>query len=65
MVTVDTNDLERSGIAVQVDLIPLLNVHGVRWLKELAPLDSSDSSDVRHEQLMHESAEADPSFTRS
>ena len=65
MVTVDTNDLERSGIAVQVDLIPLLNVHGIRWLKELAPLDSSDSSDVRHEQLMHESAEADPSFKRS
>ncbi len=65
MVTVDTNDLERSGIAVQVDLIPLLNVHGVRWLKEFAPLDNSDSSDVRHEQLMHESAEADSSFKRS
>ena len=65
MVTVYTNDLERSGIAVQVDLIPLLNVHGVRWLKELAPLDSSDSSDVRHEQLMHESVEADPSLKRS
>ena len=54
MVTVDTNDLERSGIAVQVDLIPLMNVHGFRWHKELAPLDSSDSSDVRHEQLVHE-----------
>ena len=44
MVTVNTTDLERSGIAVQVDLIPLLNVHGVRWLKELAPLGSSDSN---------------------
>ena len=29
MVSVDTNHLERPGIAVQVDLIPLLNVHGV------------------------------------